>query len=188
MKKISTLYKKNPNNLGSIINEINPDNAWALEATATRKYDGTSSAIIDGELYKRYDAKIKSDGTYKRPIPAHAIPCQAADLISGHHPHWVKCNRNDKGDQYHFEGFDALETKKDGTYELCGPKVQKNPEKMIGHQLIEHGQEVLTISDRSFDGLKQYLSENDIEGIVFHQGEKCVKFEKQILESSDNNK
>ncbi len=178
MKKISTFFKKDPENLGRVINEINPDNAWAVDAIATRKFDGTSCAIINGELYKRYDAKIKPDGTYKRPIPLNAIPCQDADLLSGHHPHWVICDRNNKADKYHFEGFDALANKNDGSYELCGSKVQKNPEKIEGHQLIEHGQKKLNVPDRSFEGLKKYLFENDIEGIVFHLGDKMCKIRK----------
>jgi len=47
MKKITTLFKKDPNDLGRVINEINPENVWALhpiEATPTRKYDGTACA------------------------------------------------------------------------------------------------------------------------------------------------
>ncbi len=35
---------------------MNPANAWVINALATRKFDGTSFAIIKGELYKRYDA------------------------------------------------------------------------------------------------------------------------------------
>ena len=59
MKKISTLFKKNPENLGLVINEINPENQWVFdgEGMPTRKFDGTACAIIDGELYKRYDVK-----------------------------------------------------------------------------------------------------------------------------------
>ncbi len=179
MKKISTLYKKDPTNLGRIIDEINPENAWVLtEGIATRKYDGTSCAIIDCKLYKRYDARIKPDGTYKKPIPEGAIPCQEADIQSGHHPHWIKCNRENKADQYHFQGYDALKTIEDGTYELCGEKVQGNPEKITGHQLIKHGIEILHIPDLSFNGLKEYLTIEDIEGIVFHSGNKMCKIRK----------
>ena len=43
MKKMSTLYKKDPNDLGRVINEVNPENAWVFESgIPTRKYDGTS--------------------------------------------------------------------------------------------------------------------------------------------------
>ena len=61
-----------------------------------------------------------------------------------------------------------IDKKEDGTYELCGKKVQGNPENIEGHKLIKHGSEVLSLEDDSFEYIKQYLTENDIEGIVFH--------------------
>lgn len=167
MKKISTLFAKNPNDLGRVIDKINIENKWVFdgEAIATRKFDGTSAAIIDGEIFKRFDAKKG------RKIPAGAIPCQEADPISGHHPHWLKCDRSKSEDKHFFEGFDDLENKVDGTYELCGPKVQGNPEKFERHTLVKHGSEILDFVSLDFDDLQSFLSENDIEGIVFHHKE-----------------
>lgn len=175
MIKISTLYKKNPENLARVINEINPENEWVFNdegVKATRKFDGTAAAIINGKLYKRYDVKKG------RQVPANAIPCQEPDPITGHWPHWVLCDKNNKEDKYFFQGLDNLSLFgeiADGTYELCGNKIQGNPEKLSGHFLIKHGCEVLQIQDLSFEGLKKYLSENDIEGIVFHHpdGRMC---------------
>lgn len=165
MKKLSTLFKKDPNNLGRVINEIDPKNDWVIKegmGIPTRKFDGTSCAIIDGELYKRFDFKKG------RTLPPNAIPCQEADKITGHHPHWVKCDRNDNSNKWHFVAFDALENKGDGTYELCGKKVQGNPENIEGHRLIKHGSETLFIGALSFENIKEFLRQNDIEGIVFH--------------------
>ena len=164
MKKISTLFVKDPNNLARVVNKLNTENAWVMngEAIATRKFDGTSAAIINGELFKRFDAKKG------RAIPANAIPCQEADVVSGHHPHWLKCDRTKKEDKFFFEGFDNLETIIDGTFELCGPKVQGNPEKLEKHTLVKHGCEVFDFLSFDFDDLEKFLSENDIEGIVFH--------------------
>lgn len=162
MKKISTLYKKDPNNLGRVINEINPENEWATHTgIATRKYDGTACAIINGELYKRYDVKKG------RAIPPKAIACQGPDEITGHHPHWVKCSIDDPSDRYHLEAFDKLEEKIDGTYELCGPKIQGNPEKLEDHFLIPHGKNEIAVNV-SFEEIRSMLLETNIEGIVFH--------------------
>lgn len=172
MKKISTLYKKDPNDLSRVINEVDEKNKWVFkEGIPTRKFDGTSCAIIGGEIYKRYDVK------QGRSVPEGAIPCQEPDSITGHWPHWVKCDRNNPSDKFHFIAFDALENKEDGTYELCGEKIQNNPENINGYVLIKHGSEILNISDFSFEGLKEYLSDPklDIEGIVFHHkdGRMC---------------
>lgn len=163
MKKLTTLFKKDPNNLGRVINELNPLNDWVQDfGIPTRKYDGTACAIIRSELYKRYDLKKG------RTLPPNAIPCQEPDEKSGHHPHWVKCERDDKSNKYHFEAFDKLYIKKDGTYELCGEKVQGNPENVSGHELMGHGEECFPGCPKSFEGLSNFLEVKDIEGIVFH--------------------
>ena len=163
MKKIPTFFEKDPNDLSRVIDLIPPNNQWVLtNGIATRKYDGTACAIIDGELYKRYDAKKG-----KVP-PLGAIPCQEADTITGHHPHWIKVTSNDK---YHLEGLANSKhlDLSDGTYELVGPKVQSNPDKFSSHILLPHGIYVLTdLNDFSFDSIREYLSNHAYEGIVFH--------------------
>ena len=168
MKKISTLFKKDPNDLGKVINEINPENEWVFtDGIPTRKFDGTATAIINGEIYKRYDVKKG------RQVPDGAIPCQEADLITGHYPHWLKCRLDKNEDKYFFEGYNSLtelEKIKDGTYELIGEKINGNPEKIKGHRLVKHGAKVLQglIYPITFENLKEYLEKVDIEGIVFH--------------------
>ena len=181
MKKLSTLFKKDPNDLGKVINEINPKNDWVYErGMPTRKWDGTSCAVIDGELYKRYDAKINGKTGKRKPVPNGAIPCQDPDETTGHWPHWIKCDRNNPQDRYHFEGFDNMTPLYDGTYELCGPKIQGNPEGFSKHVLLSHGGLTLRIEDLSFDGIKKYLKENNLEGIVFHEkvGDRMCKIRK----------
>jgi len=175
MKKISTLFKKDPNDLGRVINEINPENEWAFtNGIPTRKYDGTACAVINGDLYKRYDVKKG------RNVPHSAIPCQEPDEITGHWPHWIRCYINEKADQYHFKAFDIAPELPEGTYELCGPKIQGNPEQLSEHYLIKHGSGKLEINDLSFEGIKQFLTDNDIEGIVFHErgGDRMCKIRK----------
>lgn len=168
MKKISTLFKKDPQDLGRVFNEVNPENEWVFtDGIPTRKYDGAAASIINGEIYKRYDAKKG------KKVPDGAISCQAADLITGHHPHWVKCSRDKNEDKYFFEGYDSLlETGKviDGTYELIGEKINSNHERIQGHRLVRHGHHVLIglMTPMTFNNLKHFLEQMDIEGIVFH--------------------
>lgn len=166
MKKISTVFKKDENDLSRVVNKIASENVWVFskvgEVYPTRKFDGTSCAIIDGVLYKRYDVKKG------RKVPVGAIPCQEADLVTGHHPHWVACDRQKSEDKHHFDAFDK-EPLSDGTYELCGPKINGNREKLTENVLIKHGSVILDdIESFDFDTLKEYLTTHDIEGIVFH--------------------
>ena len=175
MKKISTLFIKNPSDLGRVINEINPENEWVFSghAVATQKYDGTACAIIKGELYKRYDAKINKKTGKRKDPPFGSIACQEPDDITGHQPFWVKCDRNNPSDKWHWEGFDNYKShgENDYTYELCGPKIQGNPEKLSDHQLIPHGMKICNVVHLTFDGIKEYLTHANIEGIVFHHKE-----------------
>lgn len=174
MKKITTLFKKNPENLGRVINEIDPNNNWVFDdgVRCTRKFDGTACAIINKELYKRYDVKKG------KSVPENAIPCQEPDEITGHWPHWVKCDRDDPSNKWHFEAFDKTVGYfvEDGTFELIGPKIQGNPEKSPDHTLIKHGSYSYTeYGNISFDNIKKLLTELDIEGFVFHHpdGRMC---------------
>jgi len=183
MKKMSTLFEviyTEHGRKGEILNKIRPENEWINDegVRATRKYDGSACAVIDGKLYKRLDCKInKETGEYKKPVPKGAIPCQEPDKITGHHPHWVLCSEDNPADKYFIEAFDLLQNKQDGTYELCGLKVNENNEKLANHILIPHGKDELQLTDFSFKTIKDYLSDkdNDIEGIVFWHpdGRKC---------------
>ena len=93
MKKIPTLFKRefldhHVINISPVLSS--PDLAWVLagEGVATEKIDGACCAIIDGQFYKRYDAKKNKKGVMKTP-PAGAIPCDDPDPVTGHWPHWM---------------------------------------------------------------------------------------------------
>ena len=174
MKKITTLYKKDPSDLSRVINEVNPENEWVIngEGVATRKFDGAACAIINGDLYKRYDVKKG------KSVPENAIPCQEPDHITGHWPHWVKCDPKNPADKYFGEGYANLldsDEAVDGTYELCGPMVQGNPEGFADHILVKHGIEKIYFPDKTFEGIKKLIDELPYEGIVFHNpdGRMC---------------
>lgn len=178
MKKMSTLYKKDPNDPSKVlIGQIAADNMWVFDegVLATQKFDGTSCAVINGELYKRYDAK------HGKVAPEGAIPCCEPDLITGHHPHWLKCDRSKREDQYHFEAFDAAEGKfEDGTYELVGPKINGNAEHLTNHILVRHGyisadEELTQYLLKDSDRIERYIFFDEMEGLVFHHpdGRMC---------------
>ncbi len=170
MKKIASLFQRNYETDRLVRDEIVPGSEWVVtgEGVATRKYDGTCCLIRDGKLFKRYEAK-------KQP-PFDFVPAQDQDAVTGHWVGWRPCYREEPADKYHFEAFDALEVKADGTYELCGPKVQGNPEGFEAHILVKHGAEILHDCPRTFDALREYLSDGAIEGVVWwHPDGRLVK-------------
>ena len=167
MQKIISLFKRNYEGDRLVMDEIVAGAEWVTngEGTATRKWDGMAATIINEELFKRYDVKKG------KQVPIGAIPCQDPDEITGHHPHWIKCQRNNPEDKYFWIGFDNLENKENWTYELCGVKVQGNPERIENHVLIPHGKEILEDVPRTFDAIREYFKVHNIEGIVWWHGD-----------------
>lgn len=187
MKKIKTVYKiDRETNLAT--QEVNPGAEWVIEGKgiATLKVDGSACLIQDGVLYKRYDRKLKSQFVKQlragklteinenmfNEIPSSAIPCQEKpDPVTYHHPHWLKIETNKPEDKFHLEALASLSIAgklEDGTYELIGAKVNNNPYELENHVLVKHGTEVLNVFDRSFDGIKEFLTNLKGEGIVFY--------------------
>ena len=172
MKKIPTLFERVYENhkIIDILPNATQGMEWVFdgEGVATVKIDGACCAIINGEFYKRYDAK---NG---KPVPDGAIKCQEeADLITGHLPCWVKVDKNNPADKWFYEAYynTCMWTNqglnpKDGTYEAVGKHFQGNPYNYNNDSLIKHGSQIIEV-ERTFDGIKKYLSENYIEGIVF---------------------
>lgn len=151
---------------------ITPGCEWVLEGEgfASRKRDGTACLLHKGQLYKRYDAKVG------KPPPPLGIPCQPSpDEVTGHWPHWIPVGTEPES-KWHRLAFERQPNISGGTYELCGPHFQGNPELLEVDTLIKHGHEVLDVPDRSFEGLRSFLDGANIEGIVFwHDGEPRAK-------------
>ena len=176
MKKIPCLLERefyNDHTFKLIEDKITFGCEWVLngEGIATEKFDGTACMILNGELYKRYDAKRG-----KQP-PIDSIPCQEPDLVTGHWPHWIKVNENNPDDKWYIEAWKRLCNTSmiwdkyiiDDTYELCGPHFQSNPYNLEFDIFYRHGNKVLNDVPRDIQGIKEYLKTHYIEGIVFHR-------------------
>lgn len=202
MKKIKTIFDRDWNGNRQVINKINPGtenfhNDFKNIFT-TRKWNGTACMIKDNVLYKRYDAKDKEP-------PKDFIECEYFD--GKHHLGWVKCDLFNPGDKYHFEAFNRnifelsdiypngcykgflhgiiqIRNSKNiwlnGTYELIGEKINKNPENVKGHILVYHGVDIIDdLKSIEFNYLKNWFKDKDIEGIVFYDGLKTAKIKKK---------
>ena len=187
MIKIPCLFERDFSNVRrpTLLKTVTSGCEWALTSSGipTRKRDGTACLVRDGKLYKRYDVKTSRGAR----VPEGAIACiPAADLVTGHWPHWIEATGPES--KWHVEAFTGLRASdgsrfrdaaklEDGTYELCGPRINGNPEGLPEHVFIKHGSEVLThprLSDepRTWEGLHNFLLEATFEGIVFHHVEK----------------
>ena len=191
MKKIPTLFERVYENhkIVDILPNVTKGMEWVLkgEGVATLKIDGSCCAIINGEFYKRYDAKRG------KQIPEGAIKCQEEpDPITGHFPCWVKVDENKPEDKWFMEAYkNAIDAGKiettnsglasgkisehrefifpklqDGTYEAIGVHFQGNPYNLRSDTIVKHGTITINV-ERTFDGIKKYLSDHYIEGIVF---------------------
>ena len=166
MKKIPTLFERvfeNHKKVG-ILPKVTPGMEWVLEGrgTATVKYDGSCCAIINGELYKRYDAK------HGKKAPEGAIPCCEPDPVTGHHPHWLKVDENEPADRWFIAAYEATPKAEihEGTYEAIGLHFNSNRYNLDKDILVRHGEDMVEV-ERTFEGIRKYLEEHNIEGLVF---------------------
>jgi len=178
MKKLPTLFPKDPNNLRHVIVDKPIIDLSVDKVIPFIKFDGRACAIIDGKLYTRYDAKLfkrkrgKIIKTYTKEevqckLPKGAIACQEPDEKSGHWPHWIPCNPKNKDHEYIFEAFEnskkLLNRMIDGTYECVGPKVNTNPHNLRRHYLVPHFLVPLTNIDSFFEAKISFLKDNPEE-------------------------
>ena len=172
MKKIPTIYLRDMTVQPPVLTETpNPLCLWVFagEGAPTRKRDGTATMVDDSlRLWKRYDAK---HGKLPPPI---FMPCQEPDPITGHWPGWVPVTDAPCDRWYH----EAPWPTEPGTYELCGPAFNGNPERLRRHTFFRHGAEVLDMRwswpiepQDMWCELEEWYSNyggGDIEGVVWH--------------------
>lgn len=181
MKKIPTIYNRNPLRRSLVLDEINPDANWVFQDreswVATRKYDGACCAIMaDGAFVKRREVKPG------KPAPKNFIEIEV-DSVTGKRVGWVPVDEHSPDDQYFVVAFDHLTFPEPGTYELVGPKVQGNPEKFVDNYLIPH-RNLVPYREVPLDilNLTKWFADKDIEGLVFHHADgRMAKIKKKDL-------
>jgi len=205
MKKVISLFQRNYDGDRLVRDEIVPGAEWVVagEGVATRKFDGTCCLVEGGKLYKRYDHKpdnwkaiqraLKQGRDVPEPIfsspPDDFRPAQDPDPITLHWPGWLPVGDGPE-DKWHRQVNVAIvipdrldkmiDYVPDGTYELCGPAIGGNTEGFEVHTLVRHGVEQLVGVPVDFDGLKEYLREANIEGIVWHHPDgRMVKIKRK---------
>ena len=172
-RKMTALFEiDRVNHVGTDV--INDKSAWVFTepAVATVKRDGTGVLITtEGEILVRRSVKKG------KRIP-QGFRLAETDPFTGHMFGVEPMEQS---------GFKAMlqealpatgKTLEPGTYELCGPKVNGNPEGFDTHVLIRHGAEVLPVIPNmqtvnpaeAFVLLKEIfteLKEQGVEGVVW---------------------
>lgn len=165
MRKIHTLFLRDPEDMKRVTPEVHPDCQWVLdgEGVATRKYDGTC-VMLDGDGLWWARREVKPGKT-----PPPLFSAVETDEATGKTVGWEPISQSAFA-KYHAEALgNPHERRRLGTYELIGPKVNGNPERTEGHELVWHNDaEVIEDVPRDYHGLAGLMSTLPYEGIVWH--------------------
>lgn len=172
MKKIPTLFPKDPSNLGRVLE--GPSLFHINELTFRIKVDGTSCYLLDGQPYVRYDAKLikRKRGKVVKvltkeevllTLPEGSIACQEPDELSGHWPHWIPLLDQP---EYHGQrkGYETSKPTQDGSYECVGPSINDNPHAEDYHLWVYHASDSLVVNE-----LKKFFKDFPYEGLVAYK-------------------
>ena len=135
MRKIPTLFVRDEAKRAKVTDRVTPGCEWVLagEGVPTRKYDGTC-VMFDGALWwARREVKPG-----KTP-PAGFVPL-GTDDVTGKTVGWEPMAQSGWS-RWHAEVLSGQNWDrgwKPGTYELCGPRVNGNPERLDRHDLLPH--------------------------------------------------
>jgi hypothetical protein len=170
MQKISVVFKTAGKGTKDyrVLPELREGAEWILtdDCEISVKLDGTACAIIEDRFYKRFEYK-KGIG-----LPPGAIKCSEYDKVDDNMMFWVPVLKTDK---WYWEGYEntkavlGVDKLPEGTYELIGPEINRNPENSEKHILSLHGSIKVDIkfTDSPYNDITKYLFGRNIEGLVF---------------------
>ncbi len=208
MRKIPTLFVRDFKT-GFVKPELNAKAAWVMEKAwpAHRKYDGTCVG-----LFLTVNGKVRLNGSLgssevtdasalgDKWMARQSVPGRMAfpdnfepeefDATTGKHVGWVPIEQS-PFHKFLKEAEPKLEKRYFGTYELCGPKINGNPENYKEHTLIRHydtelisNVHILDIHEMSvedaYEALKNTFQYMPIEGVVwYHIDGQMVKLKRK---------
>ncbi|PRY35314.1 DUF5565 family protein [Umezawaea tangerina] len=165
MRKIPTLFRRDPDDLRHVTREVHPDCQWVMagEGIPTRKYDGTCvgyfpavrgeirvhGGVGSGEVNEPSD--LTGVWLARREVkPGRAFPpgyvAEQADPVTGKNVGWEPMAQSSFA-KFHAEAADKIMDNGEtwgvpvlgATYELVGPKINGNPYGLNEHVLVRHG-------------------------------------------------
>lgn len=192
MRKIPTVFRRGDHNRRHVTPVVNHECEWVLagEGVATRKYDGTCCMFDGLDWWARREVK---DG---KSAPPNFVVVNY-DEATGKTMGWEPIEQSPFA-KFHAEalandGFDP-DIWRSGTYELCGPKINGNPEGYEAHYLVHHADDVdrldlagyRPLTFESIRALALDLGTEGIEGIVWHHPDgRMAKIKARDFERTD---
>jgi hypothetical protein len=186
VKKIPTVFKRDPEDMSRVLEEWHPDCLWVRdgEGAATRKYDGTCVAYLDLGQDEGWSSSGPQWWVRREVKPGKEVPYGFhevdRDEATGKVVGWFPAQRDGRWRQFQealepMLGFGALigQAPREGTYELVGPKINGNPERAEHHRLEPHwnAERIDWAGPRTFESLREmvlWLAEDGVEGVVWH--------------------
>lgn len=163
MRKIPTLFVRDPDTW-FVTDEVTPGCEWVLagEGTPTVKFDGTCT-MFDGDAW--WARREVNPG---RDVPDGLVEVEA-DPVTGKLFGWVPIESSPFvkfwREAFHYRPMFEAEYVS-GTYELCGPKINGDPERLGVHRLVRHG--VMPTVDGAPAELIAACRRAGSEGVVWH--------------------
>lgn len=177
MRKIPTVFVRDPDDRKHVTSEVTPSCEWVLagEGVATRKYDGTCCMLVESESMMSIVSLWWARREVKKgkAVPDNFVAVNY-DKATGKTVGWEPMAASGFA-KWHVE---ALENAarinmefEPATYELVGPKINGNPENFGGHYLVRHGADVVCgPGEAQLDPVALVLAQGaqGREGIVWH--------------------
>lgn len=167
MEKIPTLFVRNPDDRSRVLSDVTPGCEWVLAGVgvATRKYDGVC-VLLDQSSAWWARREVKPG---KTPPPNYLV--LSTDEVTGKAMGWEPIGQCSFA-KFHGEAESIRSHWAQGTYELCGPKINGNPEDLDSHTLIRHATAEQIdnddITQRTYEGIAGFLRRHQWEGLVYH--------------------
>lgn len=175
MEKIPSLFVRDwDGNKDHVTREIDPRCGWVFTdpgVRALRKWDGTCVMYDGSQWWARREVK-----------PGKATPPGfvriSTDDVTAKVMGWIPASESGYA-KYLAEAI-GDDDWKPGTYELCGPRVNGNPEGLFSHSLIRHDEAgVVDFEMADYDDVREVVLNTHArfgaEGIVWHHpdGRMC---------------
>lgn len=169
MHKIPTLFTRDQET-HMVTDTVNEECEWVFDgkAIATRKWDGTCVMLDPKQVWWARREVRKGKGA-----PGGWKQIGATDRVTGKSVGWVPI---DVGYSFYKPFIEALSFRPEGgwtagTYELIGPRINSNPDRVEGlHRMMKHGDVIYMGESGSIDVLMEWCREVGWEGVVWWEG------------------